>query len=999
MLILPIGLAAQYFGRNKVSYERFPHEVLSTPHFDLYHYLEDIELTKYWGNQSEFWYASHQNLLRDTIKSKNPLIFYNNHAHFQQTRTISGRIGVGTGGVTEALKNRVVMPFTMTHQQTNHVLGHELVHAFQYNMILRGDSTNLENLRNLPLWMVEGMAEYLSIGRVDPHTAMWMRDAYLHERLPTIRDLNNYSRYFPYRYGQLFWSYMTGLYGDEILSSLFMGTTKKGFQHAVDSLLGMRVPELSKEWQTHLNDYYGWQLLGRYEKPIGQKLISEANAGHMNLSPALSPNGRYMIFYSEKDLFSVDLYLADTRSGRILNKVASTLKDQQIDDFQYIESSGSWSPDGRQFVFVTIQKGKNYLMIKDVFSGKTAQAIGIKGVPALSNPSWSPDGRRIVFSGLVEGQTDLFLWDLSSKKVQQLTNDGYSEIHPSWSADGKTIVFSTDQWSRQNGRTHGKWTFNLALLNLASLEQNAIPVFYKANNLNPHFDAEGAIVFLSDRDGFRNIYRYHPLTEELTQMTDFLTGVSGITAFAPALDVGQNGEEVVYIHYFNQKYIIYKAAINQFLKKQVDPEEVDFSSAILPYYNPKRKDKVLMNLNELEDQLPLPDSAFVEKKYNPKFRLDYIGGGGGVGIGTNSLFGNTTYLSGGVELLFSDMLGYHRLYTSVSLNGEIIDFGAVVAYLNQKNRLPWGVTISHIPYRGGYSYWPVIDTLNEQYLVIRETYDIIRIFEDQIGIFAYWPFSPIFRAEVGGSVAHYSYRIDRYDNYYDMGGYFMGTDRQRLDAPDAFNLLNMRLAFVGDNSRFGLASPMQGHRFRLGMDQYFGEWDYRSFMVDARKYYWLNGVSLAFRALHVARVGKDATTVVPMYVGDPLLVRGYGFEYNRLARHNLNYNQLQGSKLAVFNAELRLPFTGSERLAAIPSQSFYSELNLFVDGGGAWDTWDDFDATDPDPLFERHEWIFSAGLSLRLNLMGAAVVEPYYAIPFQDDSRGVFGVNIMMSGW
>jgi hypothetical protein len=34
------------------------------------------------------------------------------------------------------------------------------------------------------------MAEYLSIGPVDPHTAMWMRDAVLREELPGIRQLD-----------------------------------------------------------------------------------------------------------------------------------------------------------------------------------------------------------------------------------------------------------------------------------------------------------------------------------------------------------------------------------------------------------------------------------------------------------------------------------------------------------------------------------------------------------------------------------------------------------------------------------------------------------------------------------------------------------------------------------------------------------------------------------------------------------------------------------------
>ena len=151
-------LSAQYFGRNKPNYENFDFKIHQSNHFDIYHYLSSSEQLKDLANHSEHWYNLHQSILKDTIRQKNPLIFYNDHADFQQTNAISGSIGVGTGGVTEAFKNRVIMPLTMSNQQTHHVLGHEMVHAFQYNMIINGDSTNLRNLQNLPLWMVEGLS-------------------------------------------------------------------------------------------------------------------------------------------------------------------------------------------------------------------------------------------------------------------------------------------------------------------------------------------------------------------------------------------------------------------------------------------------------------------------------------------------------------------------------------------------------------------------------------------------------------------------------------------------------------------------------------------------------------------------------------------------------------------------------------------------------------------------------------------------------------------------
>jgi hypothetical protein len=170
-------IQAQYFGQNKARYQTFDFTVLETPHFSIHHYTQNQRAIHLISEWSEQWYAMHSKIFLDTIKERNPIIFYNNHAEFQQTNTVSGEIGVGTGGVTEAFKNRVVMPFTMINQNTQRVLGHEMVHAFQYNSIINGDSTNLESMSNFPLWMVEGMAEYLSLGRVDPFTAMWMRDA------------------------------------------------------------------------------------------------------------------------------------------------------------------------------------------------------------------------------------------------------------------------------------------------------------------------------------------------------------------------------------------------------------------------------------------------------------------------------------------------------------------------------------------------------------------------------------------------------------------------------------------------------------------------------------------------------------------------------------------------------------------------------------------------------------------------------------------------------
>jgi len=1005
---------AQYFGRNKPRYETFEFEVTNTPNFEIYHYLDDEGRVKNLADWSEQWYTLHQAVLLDTFQRRNPMIFYNNHADFQQTNAIRGPVSVGTGGVTEGLKNRVVMPIATSNQQTHHVLGHELVHAFQYNMIINGDSTSLNNLQNLPLWMVEGLAEYMSVGRVDAHTAMWMRDAVIQDDVPSIKDLSN-PKYFPYRYGQAFWAFVTGYQGDKIVKDYFMQTAKYGLENATDSIFNMGIENLSEMWVSTLKNHYNKYIGDKEENFVGREMLKDEEAGKMNFAPVISPNGQYAIFLSEKNLFSIDLFLADARTGEVLRTVASTRRTSHIDDFDFIESAGTWSPDSKRFAVTAYSKGRNILIIKDVFSGKTVDEIALEGVPAFSNPDWSPDGKTIVVSGQVDGQTDLFLVNVQTKQVERLTNDGYSEMLPKWSNDGSKIVFSSDQLSIAGKRTHGKWTFNLAILDVNSGATENLNIFPGADNLNPIWDNQDNIIFLSNRDGFRNMYKYDIAADKVYQLTDFLTGVSGITHYAPAISASRTDRRyrVLYTHYWKNGYNIYRANAEDFLNKEVDRFEVDMTPAELPKINENAVTVVDQNLAILDNLSGLDPDSLQEEEYEAKFKLDYVSGGGGIGVGNVTGLGTVTGAAGGVNLLFSDILGNNQLFTSLSLNGEIFDFGGTAAYINQKNRIGWGVSLSHIPYRTGRFGYAGIDTLNfntddgsirvpAQHYVL----DNIRTFEDKIGAFAQYPFSQNVRVEAGASYSIYSNRVDRFDNYYDQFGRLIAQDREKIDPEEAgLNLFSGQLAtlnaaLVGDNSYFGIASPLDGWRYRFGVERYIGDINAYSVTADYRRYFRVDPVTFAIRGMHYGRYGRD-DDFFPLFIGQPWFIRGYEFsEANEiLPRNNRSVDDLVGNKVLISNFEVRIPFTGPKQLAVIPSKFLFTELALFLDGGLAFNSFEEFDTEGPEgQLNTQPQPLFSAGASLRVNVFGALILEPYYAFPLLEETRGVFGLNIV-PGW
>ena len=218
VVLIAAPLQAQYFGRNKVQYQDFNFKVLKTEHFDIYYYPAEQVAASQAARMAERWLTRLSTVFHHELSGRQPLILYASPAEFQQTNAIGGDIGEGTGGVTEALRRRIVLPVGGTLEDLNHVIGHELVHAFQYDITGSGRATSLGALpaaTALPLWFIEGMAEYLSLGPVDPATAMWMRGAVqdtARDTLPTFRQLDD-PRFFPYRYGQALLAYVAGHWG------------------------------------------------------------------------------------------------------------------------------------------------------------------------------------------------------------------------------------------------------------------------------------------------------------------------------------------------------------------------------------------------------------------------------------------------------------------------------------------------------------------------------------------------------------------------------------------------------------------------------------------------------------------------------------------------------------------------------------------------------------------------------------------------------------------
>ena len=85
---------------------------------------------------------------------------------------------------------------------------------------------------------------------------MWMRDAILSEKLPSIDKLDD-PRYFPYRWGQAFWAYVARRYGDEVVGRILKAAGQAGTAGgAISSVLAVSIDSLSADWHKALTAAY-----------------------------------------------------------------------------------------------------------------------------------------------------------------------------------------------------------------------------------------------------------------------------------------------------------------------------------------------------------------------------------------------------------------------------------------------------------------------------------------------------------------------------------------------------------------------------------------------------------------------------------------------------------------------------------------------------------------------------------------------------------------------
>ena len=963
LVCAPMHAEAQYFGRNKVEYENFDFRILATEHFDIYYYSQEEPAARLAARLAERWYARLSTVLNHRFDRRQPLVLYGSQAEFVQTNVVSGMLSDSIGGVTESAKRRIVMPFAPTLAETDHVIGHELVHAFQFDIARKHGRDTTQ-----PLWFIEGMAEYLSKGPLNGAATLWVRDAVLSGRLPekinsAARDLS------PYMFGHAFWSYIGERFGDESIEKALkpgrkQRRLKERFQHAT----GAELDAVYREWRGAMQEQYG-------DAREGRERYRWWDRDTMQIGPAVNPDGTRAVFFSERDRMSLDLFLVDLNTNKVIRKIATTAASAKFDSLQPLRSAGTWSPDGRWFAFAAVRQGRAAVQLIDVGEARADRELVFPTLGQVLSPTWSPDGASIAFSAIAGGWTDLYVADVASGALRRITHDAFADLHPAWSHDGRTIAFATERHS-SDLETLRIGRPRLALLDVGTDTIRPLPVNAGNAQINPQWSKDDReLYFIGDVDGIANVMRFCLETHAVHQITNVSTAVAGITPTGPALSVSTNERTLAFTIYANGRPHLTVLDPNEARagattvsrsenteKALEDAESTEASSGTRI---------VARALADYETGLAGADAPMV-REYRPRLSLEgigqpYLSSGGGP-------FG--TFVRGGGALLFGDMLGERRLGAAVQIGNRLHDTAVELRYLNQERRWTWGGLAELEPGIARFRTASAVK-FNGQEALLRETEYFQRMQVRAAGLLAY-PFSRGLRAEMFGGVRHAQYRRDQRISVASAEtGEVFDRNQEEFSGGAPTTVAEFGAALVRDTTVFGPTGPLLGSRYRVEIAPAIGQLRYTSMLADVRQYFMpVRPFTIAMRMVHSGRYGRDGRDrrLLPNYLGSSYFVRGH--------RDDLRYctpdasetcgDELLGNRMLVGNLEVRFPILGlwSRQLEYrfIPVDAFFFADAGVISGSGMRDP-GSVGSRLPVAGSRRHS-ISSLGAGLRMNAGG-----------------------------
>jgi len=456
-LFLPSGQTQFYdgsnvtFGKNRVQYRTFTWQYYPAPRAEIYYYQGGKDLASRVTEALPQWMEDVEKAFDRRIDGGVQLLVFNKHSEFRQSNIGVAADAENNIGGTAMLVGSKLFTFGQQAWTDVEIQVKSGLAQLLFNQIMYGGNWQ-EALRNststtFPTWFSEGLASYIS-QPWNAEVAAHIGDAALNR---TITQAHQAGPDEAHWVGHAVWKYIADIFGPMVVSNTLYMTRvsrslEKGFQYATGMDLATVLEEANRyhlEWNDP--DAPFPTVSNRRERRQASK-----NPGDLPIRISSEATVKSVWFHPDGNRFAwateergqIKVWLGDLSGAKAIRLGKHGHKIDRIQSRWF--PAFAWHPNG-QLLSYTIEDGAQNKLITVNIETLESSAKDIFQIDKILSMTYAPDGNTMIWSGLRNGQSDLYLYQVLGNNQMALWNDPYNDLDPVYSSDGQYIWFASNR--------------------------------------------------------------------------------------------------------------------------------------------------------------------------------------------------------------------------------------------------------------------------------------------------------------------------------------------------------------------------------------------------------------------------------------------------------------------------------------------------------------------------------------------------------------------------
>ena len=456
--VVPLALGQFYdgsnmeFGKNRVQHRTFEWQYLPTSRAEVYYYQGGKAYANRITSEIKDWIEAVEGLYDRSIEGTVQVLVFNKQAEFRQSNIGSGLLNAQNIGGTATLVGSKLFVYAdgiweHTEQDIkrslSRLLFNQTLYGGNWQEALRSSTTGI----SFPAWFTEGLHSYVA-QPWSAGAALHVWDAARCGQMPQAhRTTGEEARWV----GHGIWKYIADVFGEAVIANaLYMVRVSSNLEKGLQYATGMDLTLLLEEASRYHMDVAGSAEF--FPALTSRKNLRKAqrNTGalHLPIQPnvdfralTVHPDGiRYAWARDERG--QLEIWVGNRATGEARRIGRHGHKIDRIQDRTL--PAIAWHPNGNVLTYALELGSRNLIYSVDLTSYESIEKEVFR-IDKILSMAYAPDGLSMIWSGVKDGQSDLYRYQILGNNHTALWSDPYDDLDPVFSADGGTIWFASNR--------------------------------------------------------------------------------------------------------------------------------------------------------------------------------------------------------------------------------------------------------------------------------------------------------------------------------------------------------------------------------------------------------------------------------------------------------------------------------------------------------------------------------------------------------------------------